>query len=319
MAADPLECPECGSRMLSDLTTHGHRCPACGNSVPFGHAPGVGSRGAWAPAAEGDAGAGPAGAGQGALDAGFRAPTLGSLASILFLVYRGTDITELFRSSGLPPAWDYLGHGWKFLCGALERVQGDFGPYGVARILETACAQQDGLGNGGMREDINGCLRPFGAVIGDDCRVRRLGDHADKAALFDQRRYHPAVIGHAKPKFLKGEHFASVVEGCKVLEELVRSKSGIEDYGTSLMKRAFGERGALEAGMADLTGTTRDGIRRGLGSMCEGIVSSVRNPASHEYEERFPIRGADALDILSVISYLCRQVERMRRRRGHTP
>ncbi|MCY4252708.1 MAG: hypothetical protein OXD41_05335 [Thaumarchaeota archaeon] len=48
--------------------------------------------------------------------------------------------------------------------------------------------------------------------------------------------------------------------------------------------------------------------------MCEGIVSSVRSHVSHEYEQRFPIGGADALDILGVISYLCRQVKLGRRR-----
>jgi len=331
MVTDPFKCPKCGSRMLNDLTSHGYMCHACGNREPFGHAPGADSRGArgagtgepvpgaGAPGAEGGVGAGPAGAGQGALDSGFCSSTLGSLASIMCIVYRGREITELFRESGLPPVWNYLGADWKFLCGALESTQRNFGPYGVARILETACVQQDGLGNGRMREDINECLSPCGVGIGDDGKARRLGQAgtpAGEAALFDQRRYHQDVIGHAKPKFLKGDYFGSVIEGCKVLEELVRVRSGVDGYGTRLMKRALGEGGALEVDMADLTGTTKDGIRRGLGSMCEGMVSSVRNPVSHEYEERFPIGGEDALDILSVVSYLCRQIERMRRRPG---
>lgn len=320
--------------MLNDLAGHGHMCPMCGNHEPFRHAPGAGDRGAGAPGARApmpgtgetgtkdSAGTDPTGARQGALDAGFRAPTLSSLASIMCLVYRGQGVTELFRSSGLPPVWNHLGQDWAFLRGALEGTQRDFGPYGVAKILETACAHQDSLGNGEMRVDINECLSPFGVRIGDDCRARRLGQAeppAGEADPFDQRNYHPAIMEHAKPKYLKGEHFASVVEGCKVLEKLVSAQSGIDDYGASLMKRALGDGGILEVEMADLTGRTRDGIRRGLGSMCEGVVSGVRNPASHEYEQRFPIDGEDALDILSVISYLCRQIEKMRRRTGPRP
>ena len=53
--------------------------------------------------------------------------------------------------------------------------------------------------------------------------------------------------------------------------------------------------------------------------MCEGIVSSVRSHVSHEYEQRFPIGGADALDTLGVISCLCRQVEKLGRRRESRP
>ncbi len=328
MAADPFECPECGSRMLNDPAVSGYRCPSCGNHEPFGHAINGGGRRAGAPVsgpepgAHASAGSGPEGTGQGALDSGFQQSTLGSLASILCIAYRGAEIRELFKRSGFPVIWDNIGANWKFLSGALERTQREFGPYGVAKILEAACAQQDRLGNHGVRVDMNECLAPFGVRIGDDGRVRRLGHGGPPgggAAPFDQRRYHQAVIAHARPKFLRGDHFGAVVEGCKVLEELVRSRSGIDGYGTGLMERAFGERGPLEVDMADLTGTTRDGIRRGLGSMCGGIVASVRNPASHEYEERFPIGSADALDILGVISYLCRQVERMRRRPGFRP
>jgi len=277
--------------------------------------------GAGPPGPEARAGAGPAGAGQGALDAGFRQPAIKSLASIICVAYREREIVDLFRSSGFAEVWDYPSADWRFLCAALESAQRDFGPYGVAKILEAVC-QQEEPGNGGVREDINGCLRPCGVEIGDDCRARRLGEEgapAGRAALFDQRRHHPFVIEHAKPKFLRGDHFGAVVEACKALEDLVSERSGVEDYGVRLMKRALGDSGTLEVDMADLTGNTKDGIRRGVGSMCKGVVSSVRNPVSHEYEQRFPISGADALDILGVISYLCRQVERMRRKTGPPP
>lgn len=327
MDADPFECPKCGSRMLNDPAVPGYRCHVCGNHEQFGHAldggQGAGGAGAGAPMPESgpstDGRTGPSqeGTWQGALDSEFRQPVIMSLASILRITYSGAKIRELFKSSGHPVIWDNIGENWKFLSGALERTQRECGPYGVARILETACAEQDELGNHRMRGDINECLLSCGVEIGEDCkarRIRRAGPPAGEAALFDQRRYHKAVIEHARPGFLRKDYFSSVVEGCKVLEELVRERSGIDDYGASLMKRALGDRGILEVDMADLTGRTRDGIRRGLGSMCEGIVSGVQNPASREYEQRFPISGEDALDILGVISYLCRQIEKMRRR-----
>jgi len=47
-----------------------------------------------------------------------------------------------------------------------------------------------------------------------------------------------------------------------------------------------------------------------------GMVANVRNPVSHELERKFCMGRKDALDILGTISYLCRQVEGTRRRRG---
>ena len=328
MAADPLECPKCGSRMLGDFVEHGYRCPKCDNREPFGHALGddgrvAGGAGAGTPTpgaepgADGRAGSGPEGTGQGALETGFRSTTLGSLASIICIVYRGAEIRDLFKRSGIPLIWDHIGDNWKFLSGALEKTQHEFGPYGVAKILETVCAQQDGLGNGGVRKRINERLRPCGVWIGGDCVARQLEqaeEPAGEVALFDRGRHHPSVIEHARPRLLKDDYFGAVVEGCKALEELIRARSGVEGHGLRLIKEAFGDGGALEVGMADLTGRTREGIRHGVGSMCEGIVSSVRSHVSHEYEQRFPIGGADALDILGVISYLCRQVKLGRRR-----
>jgi len=121
-------------------------------------------------------------------------------------------------------------------------------------------------------------------------------------------------VDRARPKFLKGEYSSSVSEACKALEGLVRKKSGIEDSGTGLMGKAFGDDGALAVSLPGLTGETRGSVRRGIMHMCMGIMSSVRNPISHEPEIDFPMTRDDALDVLGVIGYLCRQVERTRRR-----
>lgn len=331
MSVDPFECPKCGSRMLNDLMNYGYRCVSCGNHEPFGHTGGAGARApapaagiqAGSPAAGARPAASPAGTGQGITDTLFRPQTLSNLASITCIVYRGQGITDLFRRSGFPPVWNYRpGNDWRFLYGALERLQQNFGPYGVTKILEAACDPQDGLARDNAREEINECLSPYGIRIGEDGRARRLeakAAAASEAALFDQRNYHKAVIEHARPPFLKGEYFGAAREGLKVLEELIRTRSGIDDYGARLVQKALGDSGALEADLADLTGTTRKGIRRGLESGCTWMLSSVRNPASHEYETKFIIGRADALDILTAVSYLCRQVEKMRRRPGQRP
>ena len=330
MGVDPFKCPKCGSRMFNDLMNYGYRCFSCGNHEPFGH--NVGSRrGAAAPArgegapagtpGAGGRAAGPASAGPGMDDILFHPSTLGRLASILCVVYRNVEITDLLKRSGFPPKWNYSSDAdWKFLYGCLESVQRDFGPYGVIRVLETACGPQD-MGN--VRKEVNECLAPYGLEVRKDGPVSRTdaaGPPAGgDAALFDQGKYHRLVVEHARAKFLKGEYLGAVSEACKAFEGMIRKKSGIDDYGVQLMKGAFGDGGALEVDAAGLSAATRKSWQRGLESLCVGMVSSVRNPVSHEPESSLGIGREGALDMLGIISHLCRQVDGTRRRRGRAP
>lgn len=323
MGINQFECPKCKGMMINDLMYGGYRCFACGNHEPLVHSAGGGAPGrgggaqAGTPGAGGRA-AGPSGAEQGMDDIMFHPSTLGRLASILCVVYRNAAITDLLRRSGLPPRWNYFSDtDWRFLYGCLERIQQGFGPYGVARILKAACSPQEGPGRDALREEINACLSSYGLRVGKDGVARHGAPGAPgdgDAGLLERLGWHPAVMEHAGPKFLKGEYHGAVAEGCKALEGVVRKKSGIDGYGARLMRGALGSAGILEVGQAGLTGATMEGRQRGLEDMCTGMVSCVRNPASHEHEASLGIGRDDALHILGTISYLCGQVEGMERR-----
>jgi len=327
MGVNPFECPKCGSLMHNDLMNGGYRCFVCGNHKPFGHNVGGGGTGdpGRAPP-KGGAQAGAFGAAAGstgepeAAGVGLSSPTLWQLASIICIVYRGTEITRLLERSGFKPRWNYLGTDWQFLHGVLEGQQQDFGPQGVIRILETVCSPRERLDRRDVRGKVNECLAPYGLEVGEDGEARGTeraqAPQDGNAALFDQRGYHGLVIEHAREKFLKSEYFSAVTECCKAFEELVQKKSRLGEGGTDLMGRAFGPDGALAVNFPGLKGETRENMRRGLMHLGMGIVANVRNPVSHELELRFRMGREDALDILGTISYLCRQVERTRRRRG---
>jgi len=45
--------------------------------------------------------------------------------------------------------------------------------------------------------------------------------------------------------------------------------------------------------------------------MCVGVMAMARDPAAHESGRSLPMGRDDALDMLDVISHLCRQVDRM--------
>lgn len=43
--------------------------------------------------------------------------------------------------------------------------------------------------------------------------------------------------------------------------------------------------------------------------LCMGLVRAIRNPESHEPELDWPLAQGDALDILSLISFLYRKID----------
>jgi hypothetical protein len=43
--------------------------------------------------------------------------------------------------------------------------------------------------------------------------------------------------------------------------------------------------------------------------LCKGLMRAIRNPEAHEPELDWPINQQDALDILSLISFLYRKIE----------
>jgi len=55
----------------------------------------------------------------------------------------------------------------------------------------------------------------------------------------------------------------------------------------------------------------RNGVQEGIMHMCVGVMAMARDPAAHESGRSLPMGRDDALDMLDVISHLCRQVDRM--------
>lgn len=156
-----------------------------------------------------------------------------------------------------------------------------------------------------------GIHAPYGHKSRDGAGTGAPG--VDEAA-FDQRGYHQIVVEHGRAGFLRGDYFGAVRDCCQGLEGLVRGRSGLEGYGRDLMARALSpkERGkGLETSLSGVSEKTRDSVQEGTMHLCMGIMASARNPTAHESRSSFPISRHDALEILSVISHVCRQIDRM--------
>lgn len=252
------------------------------------------------------------------MDFRFQLPALERLAKVIGDTYTGTEITDLFRKAGFETMAHDGGTKWRFLYAAFERMQRDYGPESVLKIVKAACSPQERLNRGDVRKEANECLSFYGLSVGEDGEVRR----AEKASslsdtdkeLFLQRNYHRLVAEHGRASFLQRDYFGAVSDCCKEFEKFVRKKTGLEASGTRLMSKGLGSKSAMEMRLPHVARMTRDDVQDGIMHMSMGIMESARNPTAHESKHSFAIGRDDALDILGVISHLCKQIDNMRPR-----
>lgn len=209
---------------------------------------------------------------------------------------------------------------WRLVYGRLARLHSNNDHGAIVRVLEAACRPR--AGRGAVRRKVNECLKRRGLRFGEDGKRVLVGrvyvPDADRRE-FDQREHHRLVAEHAGPMFAKGAYRSAVGEACKALEGIVREKSKIDDSGAGLMGGALGKDGALAVDIPGLADKTTISMQGGLMHMCMGMMLGVRNPVSHEPEASLPVERTDALEILGAISYLCRQVDRTRRKARRAP
>lgn len=132
--------------------------------------------------------------------------------------------------------------------------------------------------------------------------------YKDSLDEFVKRRFHQEVVRHSQRLFLQGNYFHSVFEAAKAYNKDVKIKSQSDKDGQPLMLNVWGcDNGVLEVTSCQ-TQTDRD-YQDGLKFISGGLMSAIRNPTAHEPAITWPIDKQDCLDILSLISFLYRQLD----------
>lgn len=252
----------------------------------------------------------------------FSLSALERLAQIIAGRYSGSEITEFFRKAGFPDIRHDGSTKWRFVYNALDQLQrGRNGPYEVAKIIEYLCSPEEYFGDADSHRaiagEVNEILGFYGlAVAGATGKIVKTGKadaklrsrESEATKLFDARGFHAEVRKHARLLFLEERHFHAVFECCKAFDKYVREKSKIERHGSDLMSAALSQAGPLKLN-AQQTETQRN-EQDGLMHLCMGLMRAIRNPESHEPELDWPLSREDALHILSLISFLYRQIDK---------
>lgn len=131
----------------------------------------------------------------------------------------------------------------------------------------------------------------------------------DLLDLFSARQFHPTVSQHSKKLFLQGNFFHAVFEAAKVYNVGVKKKAQSGKDGEPLMLDVLSaEKGVLKV-TACVSETDRN-VQDGVKFLSAGLMRAIRNPTAHEPALDWPIQKEDALDVLSFISFLFRQLDR---------
>lgn len=152
-----------------------------------------------------------------------------------------------------------------------------------------------------LKPELDRILRSQG-VLGPG---RGLGSEPE----FGSRGFHPEVFKNARSFFLQGHYSSAVFESAKAYNNAVKKKAMSSKDGQPLMLEVWGaDKGVLK--VTPCQSETDRNVQDGIKFLSAGLMQAIRNPHAHETALDWPISKDDAMDILSFISYLWRQLDK---------
>ncbi len=235
--------------------------------------------------------------------------------------YFDDDVSELFARSGYP-GLGFIGVSvQEFAASTLTNIQQRAGgdPERILGIIRTMCDPQAHIGNTQeleqMRGHLNELLAFYGWRVTEEGKIIEAKEAVSVLAppaapnekLFDGRCFHRTIVEHGRQHFALGAFSHAVFECCKAFDCAIHKIAGIDESGQSLMCKALNPTGPVKIN-AHSTQSERD-EQQGFMYLCMGLMNAIRNPRGHEPESTWPTSCEDALDVLSLISFLFRRLE----------
>lgn len=251
----------------------------------------------------------------------FKLSALEAIAKIIGDRYTGSEITAFFRKAGFSKIMHDGSTKWRFTFSALEHIQKlPSGNTDIAKILEALCNPQEFFGrpdeHSQLIDIVDEIVGFYGLkidpksgklLVSGEAKAELRQRESAEAKAFDGREFHREVVKHGRDLFVQGRHFHAVFECCKAFDRLVANKSHVTEHGDKLMGMALSMSGPLKLNTQQSQSEINE--QEGIMHLCKGLMRAVRNPEAHEPELDWPITQKDALDILSLISFLYRKID----------
>ena len=125
----------------------------------------------------------------------------------------------------------------------------------------------------------------------------------------EERGVHKLIFQCCKAELMTNNYFHAVFESSKALIKRIQDISGVLYDGQNLIEHVFRKNNPILIINNYQTRSEKD-EHNGFKSILIGICNMFRNPEAHELKTEWIIEEQDALDILSMISYCHRRLDK---------
>lgn len=256
----------------------------------------------------------------------FSATELKSLALILAESTSHRDLNGLLAEAGLTEQ-SSGGPRWQRIYNALahKQIQTGTGNYGMKLISvflnpRKFIKQQDRHAE--LLEEVNQLLAFRGLQFTEQAEFRRVKEarsikeacaRADELRhLLQERNVHKDVLVCCRPELVDGNYFHAVLEASKSVSKKLTSISRIEGDGAEIARKtlSLGKSGTPIIALNSLGTPSEKSEQTGFMNLLIGLFGLFRNPTAHELREEWPITQEDALDMLTMVSYIHRRLDK---------
>lgn len=216
---------------------------------------------------------------------------------------------------------------WKRLFDALAKAQnthqvGNHLIMFINRALNPVSYARDKEKFSWRRSELNVVLSFSGFSVREDGKVVRTnaettlkGARARAGALrsaLEDRSAHPEIMKYCRAELVDENYFHAVLEAIKGIAERIRNYSGLAGDGAELVNSAFSTKSPILA-INSLNTETEVGEQKGFANILVGLFGAVRNPTAHAPKITWPMSEQDALDVLSLVSFVHRKLDRTKK------
>lgn len=128
-------------------------------------------------------------------------------------------------------------------------------------------------------------------------------------AKLELRNVHPEIIKYCNEELVKENYFHSVFEGVKSVAQRLRYMTGVHADGNPLVEVIFSTANPLLKINPLVTDTHRS-EHLGLANSIKGLFGLIRNPTAHTPKIKFVIDEQEALDIMTVVSFVHKKLDK---------
>jgi uncharacterized protein (TIGR02391 family) len=168
------------------------------------------------------------------------------------------------------------------------------------------------------RDELNVVLAFSGFYIREDGNVAHSSTETTLAgararagrmrAALEQRNVHTEVLKYCQAEYIQENYFHAVLEAVKGVAERIRQMSELQSDAADLVNDAFGIKAPILA-INELATDSEKSEQKGFSQLLIGLFGTVRNPLAHAPKIAWPMPEQDALDILTLVSFVHRKLD----------